>query len=384
MNRFILFIFILNQEFTSLNSEWVSVMMNLVYKKLKIGENMKALILQEYNQFDFTDSEKPTIGDDEVLVQVRACGICGSDVHGMDGSSGRRIPPIIMGHEASGIVAEVGKNVSGWLVGDRVTFDSTVYCGECFHCRRGEINLCDNRRVLGVSCGEYRQHGAYAEYVAVPSRILYRLPDNLPFEKAAMVEPVSIAVHAVNITPISLNDTAVVVGAGMIGTLVIQALKIAGCGQIIAVDLEDGKLEKAKELGATAGINAKNDNPVEKVCDLTNGRGAEVSFEVVGNTAAVQTSIECLRKGGSATLVGNLSPTVELPLQSVVTREIQVRGSCASRGEYPQCLQLIADGKIKVDEMISAVAPLQEGSSWFKRLYDHEPGLMKVILKPTE
>src|SRR5947209_1500247 len=152
---------------------------------------MKALVLKEYKQFEFTDVPVPDIGTEEVLIQVKACGICGSDVHGMDGSTGRRIPPVIMGHEAAGVISKVGPAVTGWQVGDRVTFDSTIYCGKCYFCRRGEINLCDNRRVLGVSCGDYRQHGAFAEYVAVPQHILYRVPDWLPFSKAALVEPVS-------------------------------------------------------------------------------------------------------------------------------------------------------------------------------------------------
>src|SRR6185437_15339326 len=212
---------------------------------------MKALVLKEYHQFALEDFPVPTLQPDEVLVRVRACGICGSDVHGMDGSSGRRIPPIIMGHEAAGTIAEVGASVTGWKKGDRVTFDSTISCGECWHCRRGEINLCENRRVLGVSCGEYRRHGAFAEYVAVPQRILYRLPDNLSFEQAAMVEAVSVAVHAVERTPLSLNAAVAVVGAGMIGLLAVQVLRARGCGKIIAIDLDEGKLVLAKKFGAT-------------------------------------------------------------------------------------------------------------------------------------
>src|SRR3954471_18578981 len=159
---------------------------------------MKALVLKEYKQFAYEDFPSPQPGPAEVLVAVRACGICGSDVHGMDGSTGRRRPPIIMGHEASGIIAEVGKQVTRWKPGDPVTFDSTLYCGECDFCRQGQINLCDRRRVLGVSCDEYRQHGAFAEFVVVPQRVLHRLPVNLPFEHAALAEPFSIALHAVS------------------------------------------------------------------------------------------------------------------------------------------------------------------------------------------
>jgi len=150
---------------------------------------MRALIMREYLNFVVEDVPTPNAGRDEVLVQVRACGICGSDVHGMDGSTGRRRPPVIMGHEASGVIAEVGLDVTGWERGDRVTFDSTISCGGCWHCRRGEINLCDNSRVLGVSCAEYRQQGAFAEMIAVPARILDPLPDSVAFEEAAMVEP---------------------------------------------------------------------------------------------------------------------------------------------------------------------------------------------------
>ena len=214
---------------------------------------MKALLLKEYSDFVYQEVPVPQVHEDQVLVRVRACGICGSDVHGMDGSTGRRRPPIIMGHEASGVIAEVGERVTGWNKGERVTFDSTVYCGSCWFCQRGLINLCDHRRVLGVSCEDYRQHGAFAEYVAVPHHILYRLPEAVSFEHAAMVEAVSVAIHAVERTPISLGDTAVVVGVGMIGLLVVQALRASGCGRIIAVDLDQHRINLACKLGADEG-----------------------------------------------------------------------------------------------------------------------------------
>lgn len=343
---------------------------------------MKALVLTQYKHFDLTDVPEPQVGPGDVLVRVRACGICGSDIHGMDGSSGRRIPPIIMGHEAAGVVAAVGEAVSGWQVGDRVTFDSTIYCGACFFCRRGAFNLCDDRRVLGVSCGEYRQDGAFAEYVVVPPRILYRLPDAISFEQAAMVEPVSIALHAVARTPVALNDTAVVVGAGMIGLLVVQALRAAGCGRIIAVDLDQSRLDLAGALGADEGLKSDAVDVVQHVLSRTGGRGADLAFEVVGIPPTVKLAVQCLRKGGALTLVGNLTPSVELLLQSVVTRELTLYGSCASNGEYPACLEMIARGAINVDALMSAVAPLAEGAAWFDRLYQGEAGLMKVILQP--
>jgi len=342
---------------------------------------MKALVLKQCNQFSYEDAPVPAIGPEEVLIQVKACGICGSDVHGMDGSTGRRRPPIIMGHEAAGVIAEVGAAVRGWARGDRVTFDSTVYCGTCPFCRQGRVNLCDNRRVLGVSCEEYRRDGAFAEFVAVPQHILYRLPEGLTFERAAMVEALSIAVHAVGRAPVCASDTAVVVGAGMIGLLAVQALRAAGCGRIIAVDIDPSRLDLARRLGADEGLPAGADVPAE-VARRTAGRGADLALEVVGVAAALATAVACVRKGGCVTLVGNLSPKVDLPLQQVVTRELALAGSCASAGEYPVCLDMLARGTVNADPLISAVAPLADGAAWFHRLYKREPGLMKVILTP--
>ena len=343
---------------------------------------MKALMLTEYNKFSVEEVDMPTYGADDVLIRVKACAICGSDVHGIDGSTGRRIPPIIMGHEASGIIEKTGENVKAYKPGDRVTFDSTVYCGKCYFCKRGEFNLCDNRMVLGVSCEDYRLHGAFAEYVSVPQHILYHLPDKVTFECAAMVEPLSIAFHAINQSDISLNSSAVVVGTGMIGLLIIQLLKINGCGKIIAIDKIPDKLELAKKFGATHLIKADDVNVPNQVHKLTENRRADIAFEAVGITPTVQNAVLSLKKGGTLTLVGNLKSQVELPLQAVVTRQITLKGSCASAGEYADCLHLIASGKVDVDSFISGVAPLEEGGQWFKRLYDGEPGLMKIILKP--
>lgn len=343
---------------------------------------MKALILQEYHTFSYEDVPEPVIGANEALIQVKACGICGSDVHGIDGSTGRRIPPIIMGHEASGVIVQVGAQAQDFAIGDRVTFDSTIYCGTCHFCRRGQINLCDNRRVLGVSCDEYRQHGAFAEYVAVPQHILYHLPEQVSYEHAAMVEALSIAVHAAEMTPISLNDTAVVVGSGMIGLLLIQTLRIAGCGRIIAVDLDPHKLELAQELGADEILYADQVEVPAAVRDLTQQRGADIVFEVVGLSKTFQTAIHSVKKGGAVTLIGNFSATLDFPLQVAVTRQLRIQGSCASSGEYPACLDLIASGRINVEILISQVAPLAEGAIWFKKLYNREENLMKVILQP--
>ena len=343
---------------------------------------MKALVLEEYNHFNFKDVEKPTIASTEVLVKVAAVGICGSDVHGMDGSTGRRKPPIIMGHEASGEIVEVGDAVSNWKEGDRVTFDSTIYQLDDWYSRKGLYNLSDNRVVLGVSCDDYRKHGAFAEFIAIPQHILYAIPEKVSYIQAALVEPAAVALHAVSLGKPEVNDSVLVVGAGIIGLFVVQMLKVSGCKQIIAIDLDSGRLELARKLGATHGFSSKEEGLNEKILELTAGRGADQAYEAVGISPTVELAINQVRKGGTVTLLGNLSPEISFPLQSVVTRQIKVQGSCAISGEYPAVLDLMGAGKIEVDVLVSAEVPLAEGASWFNRLYHKENGLIKVILKP--
>lgn len=344
---------------------------------------MKALVLTAPSQLEFTDFPKPIPADDEVLLRIHACGICGSDIHGWDGSTGRRRPPLIMGHEAAGEIVAVGPRVERWRSGDRVTFDSTISCGACPYCARGEVNLCDHRRVVGVAPVEYRQHGAFAEFLAVPARILYALPNGLTYQQAAMVEPVSIAIHAVQRVRLAPNATAVVVGAGMIGLFVIQALRWAGASRIIAVDLADNRLALARELGATDTLRSDLMEVPAEVARLTGGNGADVALEVVGVSATLNLAIASVRRGGSVVLVGNLAAKTDFPLQAVVTRELTLHGTCGSAGEYPLCLDLIARGVIRVEPMISAVAPLVDGAAWFEKLSAKDGAkFMKVILAP--
>jgi L-iditol 2-dehydrogenase len=343
---------------------------------------MKALLLSEYGRLETVDVPMPRPGPDEVLIRVAACGICGSDVHGYDGSSGRRIPPIIMGHEAAGTIAAAGSGVSGFHERQHVTFDSTIYCGTCEYCRRGEVNLCERRQVLGVSTPEYRREGAFAQYVVVPDRVVHPLPASIPLTEAAMIEPLAVAVHAVSLSNVRESDTALVIGAGMIGLLTLQALKQAGCSQVFVSDIDNARLKMAKDFGATAVINAKEADTVAQIHSLTSGSGVDVALEAVGSTPTVKTAIESVRKGGTVVLIGNVVPAVEIPLQAVVSRQLRLQGSAASSGEYPRCIEMLASGAVNVKPLISVIAPLEEGPVWFERLHERQPNLMKVILTP--
>lgn len=374
---------------------------------------MKALVLTAPSEFNYDlGFPDPVPSAGEVLVKIKACGICGSDIHGMDGRSGRRQMPIVMGHEAAGEIIEIGAGVTEWKVGQRVTFDSTEYCGECEECEAGYVNLCPKRKVLGVSPGEYRRHGCFAEKIVLPTRILHSIPDTLSYEKAAFAEPVSIALHAVNLAdgievgeafdPVeeepeaagcghgcechaeeTRGGTAVVVGAGLIGLLVVQALKARGWERVIAIDLDEKRLALAKELGASDAFHAKQEGLAMHLREICGGDGADASFEVVGAAAPLDLAIRCVRKGGQVILIGNLQPNTPFPLQEVVTRQLTIRGSCSCAGEYPEAIRRIEDGSIQVGPLLSAVAPLAEGGDWFKRLYDNKEGLLKVVLTPA-
>lgn len=353
---------------------------------------MKALVHTAPYTFDLTDVARPTPAANEVIVRVRAVGICGSDVHGMTGNTGRRIPPVIMGHEASGEVVEIGSESLSYSaggnrdrisVGDRVTFDSTIYCNACDYCLSGRINLCRNRTVLGVSCDEYRRDGAMAELVAIPAHILYPLPDTLDFHRAALIEPVSIAFHAVQRHRARFNETVHVVGCGIIGLLTIMSARLAGCGRVIATDLKPERLDLARKIGADLTINAGDGDAAKRVLDATGGDGADACFEAVGVEPTVKLALESVRKGGPVVLIGNVTPEVSVPLQRIVTGELDVLGSCASAGEYAACVDMVASGRMDVAPLISEVVPLDDGAEWFKRLHDGGDGLFKVILEPA-
>ena len=343
---------------------------------------MKALLYTEPYHVEYTEVPDPTVGPDDLLIRVKACAICGSDVHGFTGKTGRRLPPLIMGHEAAGVVEAVGANAAAFLPGDRVSFDSTVYCSHCPACEKGLINRCQRRQVLGVSIPEYRRHGAMAEYVAVPWWIAFRIPDGLAFTHAALLEPVSIAVHATSRSTIRQGDSVLVVGAGTIGLLTLQAARLAGAGTVLVCDLNSFRLGLAASLGADATINTPGVDGLAQVLDHTHQQGADVSFEAVGLAETFQMAASALRMGGRLVAIGNIRRDIDINLQQLVTRELTFTGSCASAGEIRSCADLIAEGRIQVQPLISEVLPLSQGGRAFERLLAAQEDLIKIVLEP--
>lgn len=343
---------------------------------------MKALLYTKPYTFSYTDVPDPTVGDDDVLVRVKACGICGSDVAGHTGKTGRRLPPLIMGHEAAGVVERTGRSVTDFASGDRVCFDSTVYCNKCPACRQGLFNRCIHRQVLGVSVPEFKRDGAFAEFVAVPHWIVAKLPDDMSFVQAALLEPASIGVHAASRRPIGDSDTAVVIGAGTIGLFILQAAKLRGAKRVVACDISDFRLDLARQVGADECINSQNRPLRQAIAELTDGRGADIAFEAVGYAETFRETVAITRTGGSVVAVGNLAKETQFNLQELVSRELTFTGSYASSGEFRTCIDLIASGRISVGPLVSQVLPLKDGPSAFKRLLEAKENLLKIVLEP--
>jgi L-iditol 2-dehydrogenase len=311
----------------------------------------------------------------DVLVKVRSVGICGSDLHGYLGHSGRRIPPLIMGHEVTGDVIAVGTGVERLKVGDRVAIQTVQFCGECPQCIAGNQNLCQNRLIMGMNAP-----GAYAEMVRWRESSLSKIPDKLSYEDGAMAEPLAIAVHAVGRVIIRPYDTVYIVGAGPIGLLALSVLKHTAAQRIIISDMSDTRLEIARSIGAHITVNPSRDDPVEVVKEHTGGRGADIAFEAAGNTPAAQQTLAVTRSKGDVIWIGNNHRMVEIDMQAIVTRELTVRGAYGmSSEEFERTLSYLADGLIPTDVLINRRAVLQEGPELFEELLE-TPETIKCII----
>ena len=327
---------------------------------------MKALVYQAPWQMTLEDVPAPTPQAGEVVIAVKAVGICGSDVHGYTGSTGRRTPPMIMGHEFSGVVVALGEGVQRAQPGDEVIASPIFPFGGV-----------GQRRVLGV----FDTPGAFAEQVVVHESMLLPKPGHVSWRQAAMAEPLAVALHAVNRTPIPLMGTVAIVGAGTIGLLTMMAVRLAGAGKIIMTDLSPHRLEMAEELGADLTINVNERDPAQAILDYTGGIGVDCAFEAVGITPAVQQAHKITRNNGHVTWIGNSARMIEVDMQEVVARELTVAGTYGFGSEFPLAVQAIASGRLNLDPMMERIVPLAEGPRYMDDLAAHRTDIVKVILE---
>jgi len=329
---------------------------------------------------EFKDLEPPKIKSDELLVEVKAAGICGTDLHILHDKS-HYVPPVTLGHEYSGVVVEAGSDVKDFEVGDTVTSPATINCGICHFCRIGFTNRCidPNKRILGVA----RANGAFARYMAVPAKIAHKLPKDIPFEEAALAEPVACAVHATEMVKVNMGDTVVILGPGPMGLLILQLARLAGATQTIVTGIaaDHDRLKIAKELGADHIINVEQENPIPIIKEITNDLGADVVFECSGAPAAQKQAFDIVRRRGKIGLVGLTGREINISLDKIVEGELEVSGSWGTLWtSWKLAIKLISLKKLQVKPLISATLSLEQWEKGFQLMESKEA--IKVLLIP--
>ena len=339
---------------------------------------MKAVVWYGGKNIRIEEIPKPEIKDNELLVKVRAVGICGSELHAYEGKSERRKPPLIMGHEFAGEVGEVGERVKSVYEGDRIVVEPIIRCGTCEQCTSGRSNICINMQLIGL-----HTNGAFAEFVPVPAIKCYKIPDNVSFEEASMVEPFSVGIHAVNLSFIKIGDRIAVVGDGVIGLTTLQAAKLAGASKLFVIGHHNYRLNLARKLGADEIINSKREDPIDKIMKLSNVKGVDKVLEAVGSRESVQQSMGIVKKGGICTLVGMLSKAMELEMLDIVAKEMEIKGSYGyTPRDFKTALDLIITGRLNARSLITHVLALDDIKNGFEILAKRREQVIKVVIKP--
>jgi L-iditol 2-dehydrogenase len=338
---------------------------------------MKAAVWHGGKHVRIEEVPDPEVNTDEVLVRVKSAGICGSDAHAFEGKSKRRVPPLILGHEFSGVVADVGTGVLGFQNGDRVVVEPIISCGACERCSNGRTNICLEIRFIGLHVP-----GAFAEYVAVPARKCYKLPDSVSFDEAALVEPLSVATHAVNMTPTKVGDNLLVIGSGVVGLMILQVARLGISGSIFVSDLIDYKLDLAKRLGANAIIHSGREDVSKRVRELTKGRGVDAVIEAVGVQDTLQQALTLVKKGGQVTITGLLEQMIQVDIMKLVTNEITMRGGyCYTSAEFKTSLDLVATGTVQLKPLITHSFPLENIADAVDLLTEGKEQHIKILLR---
>lgn len=313
----------------------------------------KAIFMQGTNKMVWKDVSMPEVGKNDVLIKIKTVGICGSDQHYYEhGKIGDFIveEDFILGHEASGEVVEIGEDVETLKLGDRVALEPGVTCGKCEFCKTGKYNLCE--KVEFFATPPY--HGVFQNYVAHPEDMCFKLPDNMSYLEGAMVEPLAVGLHANGEGKVELGDTVVIFGTGCIGLSTLVASKARGASNIIVVDMMEKRLDKALELGANYAINAKKENTIEKIMEITKGRGADVVIETAGAIPTVKQTVDVVRRGGTIVLVG-MAPKdeIEFNFATLMGKEAKIKTVFRYRNLYPIGIKAISSGIIDVASIVS-------------------------------
>jgi 2-desacetyl-2-hydroxyethyl bacteriochlorophyllide A dehydrogenase len=339
---------------------------------------MRAAVIEKPYVVEFKDVAPPVITrNDEVLIKVAVTGICGSEIHAYHGTHPFRIPPVISGHEMTGVVVETGKEVQSVAIGDRVTVEPQYGCGLCRYCKVGDYHLCPRKKVLGTQ----EWTGSFGEYIVVPEHTVIRLPEGVSFEQGALIEPLAVGVHAVRQAKVGLGDKVAVLGAGPIGLALMLAAKASGATRTFITDVSDYNLEIAAKLGSTYTINPLKENPVEFIRNSTNGDGVDVAFLAIGLEPVLNDALKVVKKGGKVSEVALFGSHPKVEISFVQNREISVIGSnMYTRSDFEIAAEAIAAGIFDTGLLISKILPIHQAREAMELVDKKTENVIKVLL----
>ncbi len=342
---------------------------------------MKAMVTTGIQKMEMREIPKPVPKEGQVLVKIEYCGICGSDVHFYkDGRIGDHIlkDDIVLGHEVAGIVTELGEGVTQLKVGDRVALEPGIACGKCIFCKTGYYNLCSEM----VFFADPPVPGALQEYAAHPADLCFKLPDNVSTMEGALVEPLSVGLHAAGIGDVKLGQNVIILGTGCIGLVTLLACKARGAAQIAVVDLYDKRLTFAKRLGATHVINAKKCNVVEKIKEIFDGQGADVVFETAGSIVTIAQTPFLAKRGGTVVLVGQASESeVSYNFSEVMIKELTVKSVFRYRNSYPVAIAALSTGAIDVKQIVTHEFAFKDSRDAFDTVIKDAENVVKGVIR---
>lgn len=342
---------------------------------------MKVALMHGIGKMGFTERPIPTPKDNEVLVKLEYVGICGSDLHYYEsGRIGNFIvePPFVLGHEPGGTVVEVGKNVKHLKVGDRVALEPGKTCGQCEFCKTGRYNLCPDVVFFATPPVD----GVFQEYVAHEAGLCFKLPENVSTMEGALIEPLAVGFHAAKQGDAHMGQVAVVTGSGCIGLVSMMALKALGVCEVYVVDIMPKRLEKAMELGATGVINSKEEDAVQKILELTEGRGVDLVIETSGAEICARQGLQMLVKGGTLVQVGySASGEMTLPMGMVLDKEITIKSVFRYRHIYPMAIQAVAEGKVNLKGIVTDIFELDDIQNAMDSSIKNKADIVKAVVK---
>lgn len=338
---------------------------------------MKAAVVVQAEKVEIKDMEVPETKNNEVLIKVKTVGVCGSDLHLFKDTHAFRTLPAVLGHEVAGEIVSVGKNVTRFKIGDRVTIEPHIGCGNCHFCENALINLCENKIVPGTP----KWMGTFGEYFNAPEEMVYKINDDISYEIGTLIEPFAVGIHTIDRITVSEKDTIVILGSGTIGLLTLVAAREAGYKNIICTDTQPFNLEMARKQGAHLTLNPLEDNVEKKVLSFTNGKGADVAIVATDAKVIVDQATSVVKKRGEVGIVSMITKQIPVDTYQFVFKELTLFGAMTyETKDFKKAAQLVNDG-LDLSDFVTQRLPLSESQEAMQILNEKKEKVVKVIVE---